>query len=121
MVMRSMTTAPAPVSEDAADLAAWNREHDEAAFGRLAERHHGSILGTCQRILGSGQSADDAAQAVLVLLSRKASTIRLPGNLPGWLHRCTVMACRQVIRDEQSRRRGEERVMATANAEQPPP
>jgi len=49
--------------------------HDENAFAELV--HHGpAVFGICRRALGDHQLAEDAFQAVFVILARKAATIR---------------------------------------------
>ena len=51
---------------------------DQAAFARLVERHLGLVYSTCLREVGDPTLAQDAGQAVFLLLAQKPSTIR-PG------------------------------------------
>jgi RNA polymerase sigma factor (sigma-70 family) len=56
---------------------------DEAAFELLVWRHGAMVLGLCQRTVRDEQLAEDAFQAVFLVLARKAGAVR--GNLGGWL------------------------------------
>ena len=59
--------------------------HDETAFAELVLRHGPAVYGICRRALGDHQLAEDAFQAVFVILARKAATIRTPDAVGGWL------------------------------------
>src|SRR3954471_19312320 len=61
-------------------------ETAEAAFGVLVERHGPMVLRVCRQILGDGHDAYDAAQAVFLVLARKAGSIRHRGSVAPWLH-----------------------------------
>ena len=62
---------------------------DESAFTVLVKRYGPMVLGLCLRILRHRQDAEDVFQAVLLVLARKAGTIRQRESLAGWLHRVT--------------------------------
>jgi RNA polymerase sigma factor (sigma-70 family) len=59
---------------------------DEGAFAALVQRHGGMVLGVCRHRLRSLQDAEDACQAVFLILARKAPSIRKRESLAGWLH-----------------------------------
>src|SRR5689334_8878023 len=59
---------------------------DEAAFELLVWRHGSMVLGICRRAIRDLQLAEDAFQAVFIVLARKARSIR-GGNVAGWLFR----------------------------------
>lgn len=90
------------------ELAAYLRG-DERAFERLVEIHGGMVYHTCLRVLREPAAAEDAAQTALLMLARKADSIR--GDLAGWLHRVALNAARVALRSERARR-GREREVA---------
>src|SRR4051794_28577887 len=61
-------------------------DRDEAAFARLVERHGGMIWRLCRRILQRDHDAEDAYQAVFIVLSRKAASIRRGTAVGSWLY-----------------------------------
>ena len=91
---------------DAQDLAEFVRSGSGAAFERLAGRHAGLVYGVCLRRLGRPQDAEDAAQAVLVTLARKARAVR-PEKLGSWLHGGALRACAFMQRSAARRARRE--------------
>src|SRR5947208_3311556 len=75
---------------DADLLARFVETRDEAAFAELLRRHGPVVLGVCRRVLADPHAADDAFQAVFVVLARKADTIRPPGRVGAWLYGVAV-------------------------------
>jgi RNA polymerase sigma factor (sigma-70 family) len=98
-----MTTTP----DDQALLTAWITHTDEAAFQALVGRYAGLVHGTCRRIAGDGQLADDAAQATFLILWRKASGLSANVILAGWLHGVARHAALKVVRGEVRRKQRE--------------
>lgn len=68
---------------DAELLRRFSHDRDEAAFELLVWRHGAMVLGLCRRAVRDEQLAEDAFQAVFLVLARKAGAVR--GNLGGWL------------------------------------
>jgi RNA polymerase sigma factor (sigma-70 family) len=59
---------------------------DEAAFAAMVSRHGPMVLGVCRQLLGDRHHAEDAFQAVFLVLARRARSIRDPDLLGTWLH-----------------------------------
>ena len=61
-------------------------ERDEAAFEVLVARHGPMVLSVCRGILRDPGDAEDAFQAVFLVLVKKAAAIRGRQALGGWLY-----------------------------------
>lgn len=59
---------------------------DETAFEALLERHGPMVWNVCRRVLANASDADDAFQAVFLVLLRKARSIRRQDSVASWLH-----------------------------------
>ncbi len=81
---------------------------DETAFATLVERHGQMVLGTCRSVLRDPHDAEDAFQAVFLVLFRKAGSIRGKASIGGWLHRVAIRIAVQ-SNGAAARRRVEER------------
>jgi RNA polymerase sigma factor (sigma-70 family) len=57
----------------------------EAAFAALVVRHGPMVLHVCRQILGDYQHAEDAFQAVFLVLARRARSVGNPDLLGHWL------------------------------------
>jgi len=86
-------------------------EHgSETAFNSLVERHKKLVYWTCRREVSDAQLAEDATQAVFIVLARKAQSIRQDASLAGWLFSAARYVSRNIRTSEMRRRRNEERV-----------
>lgn len=97
---------------DAQLLDCFLSRRDGAAFEALVRRHGPMVLGVCRRVLGNEQDAEDAFQAVFLVLVRKAASIQ-PRDLVGhWLYGVayrTALEARGIL----ARRRAKERQVST--------
>ena len=66
------------------------RTRDEGAFAELLRRHGPTVYGVCRRVLRNGPDADDAFQAVFLVLARRAGTLGEPGAVGHWLYGVAV-------------------------------
>lgn len=78
-------------------LQRFTRDKDEAAFELLVWRHGSMVLGLCRRAIRDEQLAEDAFQAVFLVLARKAGAIR--GNLGGWLFKVARRVAGRALRN----------------------
>jgi RNA polymerase sigma factor (sigma-70 family) len=66
----------------------------EAAFAALVARHGPMVLDLCHQIVGDLHHAEDAFQAVFLVLAQKARAIRDPDLLANWLYGVAVRTAR---------------------------
>src|ERR1700677_3084748 len=81
---------------------------DEAAFAAIVARHGPMVLGVCRQLLGDHHHAEDAFQAVFLVLARQARSIRDPDVLGAWLHGVAVRTSRKARARLARRRQTEE-------------
>jgi RNA polymerase sigma factor (sigma-70 family) len=92
-----------PLLSDAELLQRFVGTNDEAMFAALVRRHGKMVHGVCRRVLGAGPDVDDVFQAVFLVLSRKAESIRKQAGLANWLHGVAFRVARKV-RAQRKRR-----------------
>jgi RNA polymerase sigma factor (sigma-70 family) len=81
--------------------------HDEAAFAALVQRHGAMVLRVCRGVLGQEQDAEDAFQAVFLVLARKAATSNWQESIGSWLYE-VARRLAQEAKGKVQKRRGRE-------------
>lgn len=59
---------------------------DQSAFAAVVARHTAMVLGVCKRVLHSPADAEDATQAVFLVLAKKAKGTRWQASAANWLY-----------------------------------
>ena len=70
---------------------------DEAAFEAILSRHGEMVLRVCRRHLDNAADAEDAFQAVFLVLARDADRIGQRESLAGWLFRVAYHIARKIM------------------------
>jgi RNA polymerase sigma factor (sigma-70 family) len=90
---------------DAELVARYISTRSSEVFTEIVERHSRMVYLSCLRVLGEATMAEDAAQGVFLVLSKKAARVH---NLAGWLHLTAANIARR-IRDGRTNRVKHER------------
>src|SRR5207253_855040 len=103
--LRRLVSPPDPnPGSDAELLGRFVRARDEDAFAALVNRHGGLVRGVCRRVLRDPHRAEDAFQAVWLVLARKAASVRPAEGLAAWLYGVARLVARNALRGEGRRR-----------------
>ncbi len=77
---------------DADLLRRFHARADQDAFELLVRRHAPVVLRVCRAVARDPHAAEDAAQAVFLVLARRAGALVGVGSLPAWLARVAYRA-----------------------------
>ncbi|HEX4613787.1 MAG TPA: RNA polymerase sigma factor [Urbifossiella sp.] len=91
-ILRHLADAGAAADRDL--LRRYATTRDGEAFAELVRRHGPVVLAACRRGVRHAHDADDAFQAVFLILARRAGAIEKADLLGNWLYRVAVrVAC----------------------------
>ncbi len=107
-----MPQPPPDAPADAALLEAYAQSPTNDLLGQLAHRHAPLVYSAARRQVRDEHLAQDVTQAVFLLLFSKASSIRNPAALAGWLYKTTYFTARNAMRIENRRQRHEQQAAA---------
>jgi RNA polymerase sigma factor (sigma-70 family) len=106
-----LLTRPPDPRPDAELVAGFAATGEEVAFAELVRRHGPTVYGVCRRVLGNGHDADDAFQAVWLVLARRPGRVRPAGAVGAFLYGVAVKVATKA-RAQAAKRR--QRLMAAA-------
>jgi RNA polymerase sigma factor (sigma-70 family) len=114
-VLRAVRSSAADARD--ADLLAWfASDRHGPAFAELVRRHGPVVLGVCRRVTGHAEDAEDAFQAVFLILAQKAEVVRRPELLGNYLYGVAVRVARRAKRSAARRRKREVQVAVASNS-----
>src|SRR5687768_11375559 len=87
-----------PGATDGDLLRRYVEDRDESAFAEVVHRNGPLVLRVCRSVLGEASAAEDAFQAVFLVLAQKAQRLTAAGSLAGWLHVVAVRTARNARR-----------------------
>ena len=82
---------------------AFGKRGDPTLFEALFDRHKDMVYGACLRILSDPQLAQDASQAVFLLLAQRVGRVREGSAVAGWLYLTACRCARHLARSERRR------------------
>jgi len=83
---------------------------DELAFEILVEKYFRMVYAVAARQTGDSHLAEEIAQSVFLIFSRKARGFSTKISIPGWFLRTTSFVCRDAIKQRQRRQQNERRL-----------
>jgi RNA polymerase sigma factor (sigma-70 family) len=92
-----------PEATDSDLLRDYSQRGSEQAFALLVERHINLVYSAAMRHVGVSAHAEEIAQAVFLILARKAGTLRPDIILEAWLYQTTRLTSLSFLRGERRR------------------
>lgn len=107
MSLRVRLPNPLVALDDRALLARFADERDQPAFEQLVKRHGGLVFGVCKRAVRDAHLAEDAFQAVFLVLARNPQGALTAASVGGWLFGVARRVGLAARRHEQRREKRE--------------
>src|SRR5262245_51288054 len=107
--------------EDVELLHAYVRHRSDAAFDELMRRHVDLVYTAARRCVADAHLAEDVTQAVFIVLSRKASSLKPDVILPAWLLNVTRLTASNALRQRKNQARIERKAVSMSPERTVPP
>lgn len=72
--------------DDAKLLTEYVQRKSNEAFRGIVDRYAGFVYGVCLQALEKPELAEDAAQAVFLILAQRSAHMKVHGSLAGWFY-----------------------------------
>ena len=105
--------------DDTALLRLYVDHQSDEAFAELVKRHLNLVYSVAFRQLGDPHHAEEVAQAVFIILSKKVAQLRHEKALSSWLFQATRLTANNFIRSETRRHRREQEAHMQSTLDQP--
>jgi uncharacterized protein (TIGR03435 family) len=99
-----------PEPDDHQLLGEFARTESEPAFAELVARYVNLVYSTALRFTGNAHHAEEIAQAVFIILARKAAGLSSRVVLSGWLYQTTRLTAANFMKGEIRRQQREQEV-----------
>src|ERR1035438_7828183 len=95
------------------------RGESEAAFAELARRHVNLVYSAALRFSGNPHHAEEIAQAVFIILARKAGRLSSGVVLSGWLYQTARLTAANFVKGEIRRQEREQEAYMQSSLNEP--
>jgi RNA polymerase sigma factor (sigma-70 family) len=107
------------MSDDMALVREFAASQSEPAFAALVQRHIGLVHSAAMRQVGDAHLAEEIAQAVFIILARKAPSLGPKTVLSAWLYRATRYAAANARRARSRRQHREQEAYMQSTLSEP--
>src|ERR1017187_9327247 len=108
-----------PETNDLDLVRAYTRDNSEAAFAELVHRHIHLVYSVALRYTGNAEDAQDATQAVFIILAKKAACLRERTILTGWLYETTRFTAMKLLRTKARQKTLEQEAFMQSTLNEP--